>query len=109
MTWDKLCELGCTLPGVEVGVWYRTPALKVRGKGFVRLKEDGAAVVFLLESVDEQEVLIRDKPDVYFLTDHYQGWPAVLARLASLRVAECRARLVESWRVKAPPKLRDSV
>ena len=55
MKWERLCELGLELPEVEEGIWYRTPALKVRGKAFLRLKEDGQSVVFMLESVDEQE------------------------------------------------------
>ncbi len=43
-TWDTVCELGSELPEVEVGTWYGTPALKVRGKGFARLRDDGALV-----------------------------------------------------------------
>ncbi|MFP2923824.1 MmcQ/YjbR family DNA-binding protein [Pyxidicoccus sp. 3LG] len=105
MTWAQLCKLGLELPEVAEDVWFRTPALKVRGKAFVRLKEDGASVVFLLESVDEQEFLITARSDVYFITDHYRGYPAVLARLSALRVPECRSRLKSSWRLKAPRKL----
>jgi hypothetical protein len=105
MTWEQLVKLGCELPETAEDPWYGTPALKVRGKGFVRLKEDGESVVFVLESVDEQEFLIRAQPDLYFITDHYRGWPAVLARLAKLRAPECRHRLEQSWRLKAPKTL----
>ena|ERR687887_2837545 len=105
MTWGQLSRLGRELPEVVEGTWFRTPALKVRGKSFVRLKEDGKSVVFLLESVDEQEILIKAQPRLYFITDHYVGWPAVLARLASLRVPECRLRLERAWRLKAPRTL----
>jgi hypothetical protein len=62
-------------------------------------------VVFLLESVDEQEFLTRAQPELYFITPHYVGYPAVLARLAKLRVAECRRRLELGWRLKAPKVL----
>lgn len=105
MTWEQLCRVGLELPEVEEGIWFRTPALKVRGKSFVRLKEDGTSVVFLLESVEEQEFLIGAMPELYFITDHYRGWPAVLARLTKLRVDECRRRLVAGWRLKAPRTL----
>jgi hypothetical protein len=105
MKWEQLVKLGCELPEVEEGIWFRTPALKVRGKSFVRLKEDGESVVFLLESVDEQEFLIQARPELYFITDHYRGWPAVLARLAKLRVPECRLRLKQGWLLKAPRTL----
>jgi hypothetical protein len=105
MTWEQLVKLGCELPEVEEGIWFRTPALKVRGKSFARLKEDGKSVVFLLESVDEQEFLLQALPELYFITDHYRGWPAVLARLSKLRVPECRRRLEQGWRLKAPKTL----
>ena len=105
MNWEQLCKLGLALPEVVEDVWFRTPALKVRGKAFVRLKEDGESVVFLLESVEEQEFLIEAQPDIYFITDHYRGYPAVLARLSALRAPECRMRLERAWRVKAPKTL----
>jgi hypothetical protein len=105
LTWKQLCKLARALPEVSEDLWYGTPALKVRGKGFVRLKEDGRSVVFMLETVDEQEMLIENKPRIYFITDHYRGWASVLARLSALGVAEARLRLERAWRVKAPPAL----
>ncbi len=105
MKWEQLVKIGCELPEVEEGIWFRTPALKVRGKSFVRLKEDGQSVVFLLDSVDEQEFLTMAQAELYFITEHYQGSPAVLARLSKLPVAECRRRLEQGWRLKAPKKL----
>jgi len=105
MNWEQLCKLGLELPEVAEGVWYGTPALKVRGKGFVRLKEDGRSAVFLLDDVDDQELLLADRPELYHITPHYEGYAAVLARLAKLRVSEARVRLLEAWKQKAPPAL----
>ncbi len=105
MQWKQIVKLGRELPEVAEDIWFRTPALKVRGKSFVRLKEDGENVVFMLESVDEQEALCEAMSDVYWITDHYRGYPAVMARLAALTEAECRLRLERAWRLKAPKKL----
>jgi hypothetical protein len=105
MRWEQVVALGARLPDVEESGWYGTPALKVRGKGFVRLKENRKDIVFMLESVDEQEHLIEAAPEIYYITDHYRGWPSVLARLAKLKPAECRLRLERSWRLKAPKTL----
>jgi hypothetical protein len=105
MKWPQLCKIGLALPEVVEDIWYRTPALKVCGKGFVRLKEDGESVVLMLSSVEEQEMLIETQPELYFITDHYRGYPAVLARLAKLRSSECRFRLEQAWRIKAPRAL----
>jgi hypothetical protein len=49
--------------------------------------------------------LISTQPAVYFITDHYRGYPAVLARLAKLTVGEARVALARAWRQKAPKKL----
>jgi len=43
MNWQRLVAIGCELPEVAEGIWYRTPSLQVRGKSFVRLmKQRGA-------------------------------------------------------------------
>jgi hypothetical protein len=105
MRWEKLSELGRELPEVVEGLWYRTPALGVRGKFFVRLKEDGADVAFRLESVEEQQFLTETQGAVYYITEHYRGHASVLARLKALSVAECRTRLALAWRTVAPAAL----
>ena len=84
MTWAQLVKLATALPEVTESTWFGTPSLKVREKGFVRLKDEDTAV-FMVDSVDDQEFLMKVEPDVYFITDHYRGWPAVLARLSQLR------------------------
>jgi hypothetical protein len=106
--WEQLCKLGRELPEVVEDFWWGTPGLKVRKKGFVRLKEDGKSVVFMLESVEEQESLIAGQPEIFFITDHYRGYPAVLARLGKLAAGEARVRLERAWLTRAPPALVDA-
>ena len=105
MRWQRLCALGRELPDVTEGLWYGTPALQVRGRFFVRLKEDAKSVVFRLESLDEQDFLTSARSELYFVTDHYRGYRAILARLQLLGVTECRARLETAWRAVAPKTL----
>jgi hypothetical protein len=102
LSWRDVVELAGALPEVSEELWYGTPGLKVHGKGFARLKEDGASVMFHLGSVDEQRFLLETQGDVYFITDHYRGYAAVLARLSALTRRECSARLELSWRSRAP-------
>jgi hypothetical protein len=105
MRWEKLCQLGRELPEVAEGLWYGTVALNVRGRYFARLKEDGQSVVFRLESLDEQAFLADSQPNVYFVTEHYRGYRAVLARLRPLTISECRSRLATAWHAVAPKTL----
>jgi len=98
------------LPAVEEGTWYRTPALKVGGKGFARVKDAGTLV--LMCALEEKELLLQAAPDIYFETDHYKGWPAVLVRLDRIGEAELALRLEHAWRRTAPRRLlaaRDGV
>ena len=105
MKWETLSELGRELPSVVEGLWYRTPALGVRKRFFVRLKEDGESVVFRLESLEEQEFLLESHGATYYITEHYRGYAAVLAHLKALSVPECRDRLERAWRAVAPTAL----
>ena len=74
--WETVCELGARLPEVEQGTWYGTPALKVSRQGFARLREDGALVVMI--DVLEREALMQEDPETFYITPHYQDYPAML-------------------------------
>jgi hypothetical protein len=102
-TWQTVLELGRALPEVEQATWFNTPSLKVRGKSFVRLKEDDVIVVMVDE--EEKEMLLRAEPAIFFTTSHYDGYPAMLVRLSAIDPEELREVLVESWRRKAPKRL----
>ncbi len=104
MQWRQVCALALKLPGVEESTSYGRPALEVAGKGFC-FWNNPEDVVFQLHNVDEQQFLIEANPALYYITPHYNGWPAVRARLKVLDKDECRHRLEQGWRVKAPPKL----
>jgi hypothetical protein len=53
----------------------------------------------------EKAGLIAANPEVYFTEPHYNGFPAVLVRLAAIDVDELREVLVDGWRCQAPPDL----
>ncbi|MCO5136308.1 MmcQ/YjbR family DNA-binding protein [Shinella sp. YE25] len=103
----RLQRLAAGLPGVETGTSYGTPALKVAGKLFLRIKDAGTLV--LMAPMDEKERLIEMAPEIYHETDHYKGWPALLLRAAVIDDAELQQRMAEAWRRKAPARLRKRV
>jgi hypothetical protein len=91
------------LPEVEEGTSYGTPSLKVRKKSFCRLKDPDTVV--LMCPLEEKELLMEAAPDLYFETDHYKGWPAVLARIHQLPPDELRLRLRRAYVMYAPKSL----
>ena len=73
------------LPGVEEGTAYGSPALKVRGKLLAcvpvhRSAEPGSLAVRV--DFDDRGKLLAADPDVYYVTDHYLNYTAVLLRLS---------------------------
>jgi hypothetical protein len=103
-TYDMVRALASKLPGVEEGTSYGTPALKVRGKLFARLKEDGETLVLRCGAFDRAHLLETD-PDVFFITEHYRDYPWVLVRLAAVPTARLPELLEEAWRQVAPKSL----
>ncbi len=53
----------------------------------------------------EKDLLISAMPAKFFTEPHYNGFPAVLVRLAEVRVPELRELLEEAWRCQAPADL----
>ena len=90
-------------PGVEESLSWGTPALKVRGKLLVRIREPD--VVVLMCDMDEKEFLMGAAPEIYFQTDHYRGYPAVLARLSEIDPDELSERIGKTWRSLATKKM----
>ena len=102
--WEDVIALAERLPGVEVTTSYGRPAIKVRGKFMCALRTSPDAFVFRVLDVADQEALVRGNPDVFFITPHYEGYPAVLVRFTV--APDQLAELVEdAWRLRAPKRL----
>jgi hypothetical protein len=82
---DAVRNIGLGLPGVEESTAYGFPALKVHGKLLAcvpanRSAEPGSVAV-RVDFADRAE-LLAEAPDIYYLTEHYVAYSAVLVRLA---------------------------
>jgi hypothetical protein len=85
---DTVRTIGLALPGVEESTAYGSPALKVHGKLLAcvpshRSAEPGSLAIRV--DFDDRAELLAADPDVYYLTDHYVGYNAVLVRLSRVR------------------------
>ena len=82
----KLVEkFGKTLPGVEVTTSWGQPSLKVGGRMFACMAAHKSAepdTLVVMMDIADRDALIEDDPDVYYLKDHYVGYPCVLVRLS---------------------------
>ena len=53
----------------------------------------------------EKEMLIESQPAKFFTEPHYNGFPAILVRLAAVEVDELDMLLTNAWRCQAPAAL----
>jgi hypothetical protein len=98
MTFDDVRKLALAWPEVEDGTSYGTPALKVRKKMLVRLKEDGDSLVMPSVPLDEREMLVDTQPTIFYFTDHYRDYPMVLIRLSKAKRGTFEPFLRRRWR-----------
>src|ERR1700741_2021437 len=85
INFDTVRKGGLTLPGVEESTAYGAPALKIRGKLLAcvpthRSAEPNSLAVRVV--FDDRRDLLSAAPDVYYVTDHYLNYNAVLVRLS---------------------------
>jgi hypothetical protein len=101
VTFDDVRKVALAWPEVEDGTSYGTPALKVRKKVLVRLKEDGDGLVMPGVPPEERDMLVESQPKVFYFTDHYKDYPMVLIRLSKTQRATVEPLLRRRWRTLA--------
>lgn len=118
-TWDDVRRLVATLPETAEGTSYGNLAWKVKGKLMVWERPlrgpdltalgdaapDGEILGAAVADEGVKQALIADRPDVYFTTPHFDGYPAVLVRLEPIDSDELRELVVEAWLAKAPKRM----
>jgi hypothetical protein len=104
MEYGEVERLALALPGTVTGTSYGTPALKVGGKLLARLKEDGTTLVLCAVLPDERDLLIGMAPAIYYVTDHYVGYPTMLIRLPVADRTQFAELLRRSWQRLTTPR-----
>lgn len=98
---DTVRNIGLALPGVEESTMYGAPALKVRGKLLAclpthRSAEPGSLAVRV--DFDDRAELLAAAPEVYYVTDHYLDYSAVLVRMSRLNTDGLRDLLRTAYK-----------
>lgn len=78
--WEAVVAYALSLPGAELASFYGRPTPKVRGRAFVSIGHEPDSSYVLLCSRDEKAVLMEVAPDLFWETDHYRNYGAVLVR-----------------------------
>jgi hypothetical protein len=120
-TWDDVRRIALALPETSERVSRDLRQWRVKDKLFVwerplRRSEvealrgevpDGPILGARVEHVGAKEALLADDPHVYFTTPHFDGYPAVLARLDRIASEDLDELIIEAWLARAPRRLAD--
>jgi hypothetical protein len=102
VTFDDVREILLSMPEVTETTAYGMRAFKAGKKRFAGepiLRPDvhpNSLGVYL--SFEERDALLASRPDVYYLTEHFAPYPAVLLRLSNIKLSELRELLAAAWR-----------
>jgi hypothetical protein len=125
-SWDDVSRIALALPEAEERDSRDRRQWRVKDKLFVwerplRRREveqleaagveevpDGPILGVRVEHIGAKEALLAEDPDLYFTTPHFDGYPAVLARLDRLTVKDLEELITEAWLARAPKRLADS-
>jgi hypothetical protein len=69
-----------------------------------RVPNPGVLAVRVANDAEKQALLSSDE-EKFFTEPHYNGFPAVLVRLAAVEVDELEELLIDAWRCQAPRAL----
>ena len=119
-TWDDVSRVALALPETtERTSPHGILEWRVRDKGFVWERPlrkgdlaalgdaapDGPILAARVPDLGAKEALLAEDPEIYFTTPHFNGYPAILARLGRIPVADLDELVTEAWLVRAPKRL----
>jgi hypothetical protein len=117
--WEDVSRLALALPETEERLARERRQWRVNEKLFawerpLRRKEiealgerapDGPILAARVEHLIAKEALLADDPRIYFTTPHFDGYPAVLARLERIELPDLEELVTEAWLARAPKRL----
>jgi hypothetical protein len=103
VTFDMVQEMARSLDHVEEGTCYGSPAFRVKGALFARLREDLDSLVVRMD-FDRRKEMIAADPGTYFITDYYLNYKWILVRLARVHPNAMRDLLRLAHRSTSPRK-----
>ena len=115
---DDVRRIASKLPGATEGEGRFGFSVMVKGKpnGFIwswnervhpkkpKVPNDGVMAI-IVKNLEIKDMLLASGSAAIFTEQHYNGFPAVLVRLADVDIGELEDLIVEAWRCKAPSDL----
>jgi hypothetical protein len=101
----QLKSIALSFPLANEKPSYGKPSFFIAKKFFTRLRAEDNSLVFVVDGIDQRDMMLELDPQTYHITDHYKDYPAVLVRMARITPNELKAMLERRFRKIAPKKL----
>jgi hypothetical protein len=105
VTAAQLKKIALSFPEANEKPSYGKPSYFVAKKFFTRLRAEDNSLVFIVDGMDQRDMMLELDPATYHITDHYKDYPAVLVRMERITPEELQTMLERRWRKIAPKKL----
>lgn len=118
-TWDDVARIALALPETnertsrdlrqwrvrdKLIVWER-PLRKSDLAALGDAAPDGPILGARVEHEVAKRALLQSEPDLYFTTQHFDGYPIVLVRLDRIGLDDLTELTTEAWLARAPQRL----
>lgn len=106
MTFEDIRQMVLAFPEVQEHLVFGGPTFKI-GKRFLACiaKIDPDTLVVKVPDRLEREYLLAQKPEIYYLTEHYVNFECLLVRMPLVDADELRGLVEAAWLAYAPKKL----
>ncbi len=121
-SWDDVRRLALALPETSESLSYGNRAWRVNDRPFLWERPlrpsdlaalgdsapKGPILGVRTADLELKDILLKRDSAVYFSTPHFDGYPAVLITLDTIKVAELKDVIVEAWLSRAPKRAVDA-
>jgi hypothetical protein len=114
-SYERYLKIVLALPGTVAtpppgSAWQRglrvfgTPSVKAYGKFLSRWRTEAEGGLAIRCDFLDRQIMLQARPDVFFLTDHYRNYPAILVRIDKAPQGILADVVERAWRFVAPKR-----
>jgi hypothetical protein len=93
---DDVVPFALSLPEAVESTSYGLPAIKRGDRWMLGLRKDDVTIAMRC-SFEDRARLLRDHPKIFFITDHYLNYPAVVVNLANYKKKIVKDAITRAW------------
>lgn len=118
-TWDDVARISLSMPEAVERFQHSALGWAVHEKGFAWVRPlrpgdyaalgdaapTGEILAIRVADLEEQRALAEGEPEYFFVTPHFNGYPAILVKLDDIPVDRLTEAIEEAWVARAPKRL----